>query len=74
MTTSTYFVSSMTCAHCVAAVTEEISRLDGVEGVTVELVPGGDSTVTVTSASPVSEEVVREAVHEAGYEVTGSAT
>jgi copper chaperone len=74
MTKSTYLVSSMTCAHCVAAVTEELSRLEAVEGVTVELVPGGDSTVTVTSATPVSEEAVRQAVDEAGYEVTGSVT
>jgi copper chaperone len=74
MTTSTYLVSSMTCAHCVAAVTEEISRLDGVHEVAVDLVPGGDSTVTVTSAGALSEDAVREAVDEAGYEVTGSAT
>jgi copper chaperone CopZ len=74
MTTSTYYVSSMTCAHCVAAVTQELSTLDGVEGVTVELVPGGDSRVTVRSATPISEEAVREAVDEAGYQVTGTAT
>jgi copper chaperone len=74
MTTSTYLVSSMTCAHCVAAVTEEISRLDGVHDVAVDLVPGGDSKVTVTSATPLSDDAVREAVDEAGYEVTGSAT
>jgi copper chaperone len=74
MTTSTYLVSSMTCAHCVAAVTEEISRLDGVHDVAVDLVPGGESKVTVTSATPLSDDAVREAVDEAGYEVTGSAT
>ena len=74
MTTSTYLVSSMTCAHCVAAVTEEISRLDGVQNVAVDLVPGGESTVTVTSAEPLSGAAVREAVDEAGYEITGSAT
>jgi copper chaperone len=74
LTTSTYLVSSMTCAHCVAAVTEEISRLDGVQNVAVDLVPGGESTVTVTSAEPLSAAAVREAVDEAGYEVTGSDT
>jgi copper chaperone len=74
MTTSTFLVSSMTCAHCVAAVTEEIARLDGVQDVAVDLVPGGKSTVTVTSATPLSDAAVREAVDEAGYEVTGSAT
>ena len=74
MTTSTFRVSSMTCAHCVAAVTDEISRLEGVQDVAVDLVPGGESTVTVTSATPLSEDAVREAVDEAGYEVTGSTT
>jgi len=70
-TTSRYLVSSMTCAHCVAAVTEEISKLDGVQDVTVDLVAGGQSTVTVTSAAPVSDDAVREAVDEAGYELVG---
>jgi len=74
MTTSTFLVSSMTCAHCVAAVTEEIARLDGVQDVAVDLVPGGQSAVTVTSATPLSDAAVREAVDEAGYAVTGSAT
>ena len=29
-TTATYTVTGMTCAHCVAAVTEEVGQLDGV--------------------------------------------
>jgi cation transport ATPase len=29
-TTATYAVSGMTCSHCVTAVTEEVSQLDGV--------------------------------------------
>jgi copper chaperone len=73
-TTTRYLVSSMTCAHCVAAVTEELSRLDGVQSVAVDLVSGGDSTVTVTSAGPLPAEAVREAVDEAGYELAGSDT
>jgi len=70
-TTSRYLVSSMTCGHCVAAVTEEISKLDGVQDVAVDLIAGGQSTVTVTSAAPVSDDAVREAVDEAGYELVG---
>jgi copper ion binding protein len=66
-TTATYSVSGMTCAHCVAAVTEEVSRLDGVSAVEVDLNAGGDSRVTVTSAAPLPVEAVREAVDEAGY-------
>ena len=66
-TTATYSVTGMTCAHSVAAVTEEVSRLDGVSAVDVDLNAGGDSRVTVTSAAPLPVEVVREAVDEAGY-------
>ena len=66
-TTATYSVTGMTCGHCVAAVTEEVSRLDGVSSVDVDLNAGGDSRVTVTSAEPLSIEAVREAVDEAGY-------
>ncbi len=67
--TETYAVSGMTCGHCVAAVTEELSRLDGVREVTVELVTGGNSAVRVTSASVLDEAAVREAVDEAGYDL-----
>ncbi|HJY96851.1 MAG TPA: cation transporter, partial [Streptosporangiaceae bacterium] len=47
MTSATYQVTGMTCEHCVHAVTGELKNLDGVTGVTVELVPGGPSVVTV---------------------------
>ena len=66
-TTATFSVTGMTCAHCVAAVTEEVSRLDGVSAVDVALNAGGDSRVTVTSTAPVPVEAIREAVDEAGY-------
>jgi copper chaperone len=71
MTTTSYMVSGMTCGHCVSAVSGEISQLPGVRDVTIELVPGGASSVTVTSEMPLSEDAVREAVDEAGYELTG---
>jgi copper chaperone CopZ len=70
-TDSSYTVTGMTCGHCVAAVTEELTALPGVENVHVQLVPGGDSVVTVTSAAPLADDAVREAVDEAGYAVTG---
>ena len=69
MSTQTFRVTGMTCDHCVHAVTEEVSALDVVEAVTIELVVGGASSVLVTSASPVSAEVMRAAVDEAGYEL-----
>ena len=66
MTTSTYTVVGMTCAHCVRAVTEEVGALEGVTGVEVDLASG---LVTVSSITPVEDAVVAEAVAEAGYEV-----
>ncbi len=71
MTTTDYTVSGMTCGHCVAAVTDELSALPGVRTVDVDLVAGGESTVTVTSDSPVDDSAVRAAVDEAGYQVVG---
>lgn len=67
MTTATYQVSGMTCEHCVRAVHEEVSGLPGVSAVSVDLVVGGASGVTVTSEAPLDEDVVRDAVDEAGY-------
>lgn len=64
--TATYTVSGMTCGHCVAAVTEELSKLPGVTAVDVEL-DGG--FVTVESERPLDDGAVRAAVDEAGYEL-----
>lgn len=69
-TTATYQVDGMTCAHCARSVTEEISALDGVHDVQVELVADGTSTVTVTSDVPLEPESVAAAVTEAGYALT----
>jgi len=63
----TFAVSGMTCGHCVAAVTKELGGLAGVESVDVDLVAGGVSRVTVSSAAPLPAEEVRAAVEAAGY-------
>lgn len=65
-TTSTYTVTGMTCGHCVASVTEEVSEIAGVTDVSVELETGA---VTITSDAPVESAAVRAAVEEAGYQV-----
>jgi copper chaperone len=72
MTTATYGITGMTCGHCVSAVTEELRRLDGVTGIDVDLDAGGVSRVTVTSTVPLAEDTVREAIDEAGYQLTGA--
>jgi copper chaperone len=71
MSTQTFAVTGMTCDHCVHAVTQEVSALEGVTDVQINLVAGGDSTVTVESDAPLDVEAVREAVDEAGYELVG---
>lgn len=70
MSTATYTVTGMTCEHCVASVTEEISEIDGVTDVAVDLVAGGDSPVTITTEGPVTQDAIAAAVDEAGYTVT----
>ena len=66
MTTSTYTVAGMTCGHCVTSVTEELTEIDGVDTVEVDLASG---RVTLTSAAPLDEAQVRAAVDEAGYQL-----
>jgi copper chaperone CopZ len=71
MTIETYRVTGMTCEHCVAAVTEELTALEPVKTVSVELVAGGTSTVTIESSEPLDSAAVAEAVDEAGYALAG---
>lgn len=66
MATTTYTVTGMTCDHCVAAVREEVGKVDGVSQVDVELASG---LVTVESEAPLDPAAVAAAVDEAGYEV-----
>ena len=66
MTSATYQVTGMTCEHCVRAVAGELESVPGVSAVTVALVPGGESAVTVTSDAPLTTEAVAAALDEAG--------
>jgi copper chaperone CopZ len=63
-TTQTYTVSGMTCDHCARAVTGEVSAIEGVTGVDVDVVAG---RVTVSSTETVSLGALRAAITEAGY-------
>ena len=62
--TTTFTVTGMTCAHCQRAVTQEISGVDGVESVAVDIAAG---KVTVTARRPVDRSEIAAAVDEAGY-------
>jgi copper chaperone len=66
MTSVTYLVTGMTCEHCARAVSEELRVLDGVSGVSVDLVPDGQSAVTVASEAPLARAAVAGALDEAG--------
>lgn len=67
MLTTTYHVEGMTCEHCERAVVQELTSVDGVRSVTVELVPQGVSIVTVSGESEPSRADIAAAVEEAGY-------
>jgi copper chaperone len=68
MARHTYTVSGMTCEHCIRSVTEEITEIDGVTDVAVDLPTGA---VAVTSDGPLDPARVRAAVEEAGYALVG---
>ena len=68
MASSTYTVKGMTCEHCARSVTEEVTKISGVTDVAVDVAAG---RLTVTSAEPIADAAVTEAVDEAGYEVVG---
>jgi len=66
MTELTYTVSGMSCGHCKVAVTEEVEQVSGVEGVDFDL----DTKLVVVRGENLSDDAVRAAIREAGYEAT----
>ena len=67
MAVQTFAVTGMSCGHCVAAVTGELSKLTGVNHVDIDLTTG---TVTVDSTAGVSADEFAAAIDEAGFEVS----
>ena len=67
MSTRTYSVEGMTCGHCVNAVTGEVTKVPGIEAVSVDLAA---KTVTVTG-DPIDDTAIAAAVDEAGYSLVG---
>ena len=63
--TRDYTVSGMTCAHCVMSVREEVSEISGVQTVDVDLSSGRLTVI----GDGVSDDAVKAAVAEAGYQV-----
>lgn len=69
MSEKIYTVAGMTCAHCAASVTREVSTLAGVDEVQVDVAAG---TVTVSATGALTDAAVADAVEAAGYTLTGS--
>ena len=62
----TYTVPGMSCSHCESAVTEEVEQVAGVRSVEVDL----ETKHVVVRGSDLSDDAVRDAIREAGYEAT----
>ena len=59
-----YSVPGMHCAHCERAVKEELSAVDGVESVDVNL----ETKLVVVHGEGLDDATLRGAIDEAGYE------
>lgn len=66
MAEASYLVKGMTCGHCAASVTEEVSEIVGVRNVDVDLATG---KVTIASDELIPVDRIVAAVTEAGYEL-----
>lgn len=62
--TLTYTVPAMHCGHCKQAVTQEISAVEGVDSVAVDL----DAKLVTVVGSSLDDAKLRAAIDEAGYE------
>lgn len=62
----TITIKGMSCGHCLKRVQNALSELEGVASATVDLETG---TAVAEVDEPVSDVRIRQAVHEAGYEV-----
>jgi copper chaperone len=62
--TVSYTVPAIHCAHCGMSIREEVSEVQGVEFVDVDI----DSKVVTIRGRELSDEKLRAAIQEAGYE------
>lgn len=62
---TTYSVPGVSCGHCRAAITTEVSKVAGVSEVDVDL----DSKRVTVTGEAFEDSAVREAIDEAGYDV-----
>lgn len=62
-------IDGMSCGHCVSSVTKALKALPGVLDTKVEI----GSAIVTYEAEKASLDKIKEAVEEAGYDVTGVA-
>jgi copper chaperone len=60
----TYEVPAIHCAHCAMSIREEVSEVEGVDEVAVDL----DTKVVTVSGHDLDDSALRAAIAEAGYE------
>jgi copper ion binding protein len=63
--TKEFTVPTISCQHCVNAITKEVTSLNGVQNVKVDL---GTKRVSVQANEQVSTEAIVNAINEAGYD------
>lgn len=69
--TQSYGVRGLTCVRCLVSVIDGVRALPGVEGVGVDLVPFGESRVSVVPSGAVTRDQVRGVLDEAGFTMVG---
>ncbi len=62
--TFTYSVPAIHCAHCAMSIREEVSEVDGVEEIDVDL----ETKVVTVRGHELDDAALRAAIDEAGYE------
>jgi len=62
--TATYNVPAIHCAHCAMSIREEVSEVEGVDDVVVDL----ETKIVTVSGSDLDDSALRAAIEEAGYE------
>ena len=66
--TLTYSVPGVSCGHCKQAIEGEVSQVQGVAAVEVDL----DAKTVTVSGEPLDESAIVDAIDEAGYEVANA--
>jgi len=64
MATTTFRVAGMSCSHCEHAISDEVSKIDGVQNLHVSAQTG---LLSIEAGTAIDDEAVLAAVDEAGY-------